>query len=135
MHQLSTGAPLRRALRPSGPVRFEFSEQRHRGATVIHVDGEVDILTAPKLGAQLDGIVRKCSGAVILDLRDAVFMDSAGLHILLTAHRRLTRASRRLAVICTPGPVMRVIELARLVETLGVVSSFDAYDSPSGSTS
>jgi anti-anti-sigma factor len=90
---------------------------------MVHVEGELDILTAPKLGAQLDGIVRKGSGDVVLDLRDAVFMDSAGLHILLSAHRRLTGARRRLAVICPEGPVRRVIELARLVETLGVVSS------------
>jgi anti-sigma B factor antagonist len=123
MHRSPTDGPLRRALRPSGPVQFELSERQQRGATMVHVDGELDILTAPRLGAQLDGIVRKGTGDVVLDLRDAVFMDSAGLHILLTAHRRLTRASRRLAVICVEGPVRRVIELARLIETLGVVSS------------
>jgi anti-anti-sigma factor len=102
---------------------------------VIHVDGELDILTAPQLGAQLDEVVRKRSGAVVLDLRDAVFIDSAGLHILLSAHRRLTQAARPLTVICGPGPVMRVIELARLVETLGVVPSFDDYEAAARSTS
>jgi hypothetical protein len=44
-----------------------------------------------------------------------------GCTFLLTA--QVTRARRRLAVICAEGPVRRVIELARLVETLGVVSS------------
>jgi anti-anti-sigma factor len=117
-------------------VQFQLSEREQPGATVVHVDGELDILTAPKLGAQLDGIVRKGSGDVVLDLRDAVFIDSAGLHILLTAHRRLTRASRRLAVICVEGPVRRVIELARLVDTLGVVSSLQASAlPPAGGTS
>lgn len=135
MHRLPTDGPLRRALRPSGPVQFQLSERRQPGATVVHVDGELDILTAPKLGAQLDGIVRKGSCDLVLDLRDAVFIDSAGLHILLTAHRRLTRASRRLAVICVEGPVRRVIELARLIETLGVVSSLQASGlRPAGGT-
>jgi anti-anti-sigma factor len=123
MHRITRDVPLRRALRPTGPVRFECSERRRRGATVVHVDGEVDILTAPKLAAQLNRIVRKSSGGVVVDLRDAVFMDSAGLHVLLSAHRRVTHVSRRFAVICDDGPVRRVIELARLVETLGVVSS------------
>ena len=59
MHRLPTDGPLRRALRPSGPVRFHLSERQQPGATMVHVDGELDILTAPKLGAQLDGIVRK----------------------------------------------------------------------------
>ncbi len=46
-----------------------------------------------------------------------------GCTFLLTARRRLTRARRRLAVICAEGPVRRVIELARLGETLRGVSS------------
>ena len=123
MHRLPPDGPLRRALRPSGPVRFHLSERQQPGATMVHVDGELDILTAPKLGAQLDGIVRKGAGDVVLDLRDAVFIDSAGLHIPADRPPPVTRVRRRLAVICAEGPVRRVIELARLVETLGVVSS------------
>jgi hypothetical protein len=36
-------------------------------------------------------------------------------------------------VICDDGPVRRVIELARLVETLGVVSSLDEFERASKS--
>ena len=69
--------------------------------------------------------MRRHRGDVIVDLRDALFIDSAGLHILLSAHRRLTRASRRMSVLCGEGPVRRVIELARLTETLGVVAGIE----------
>ena len=121
MQRVTTDPPLRRSLRPRGPVQFGLSETTQSGATVLHVDGELDILTAPKLSAELDAIMRRSTGDIVLDLRDAVFIDSAGLHILLSAHRRLTRSSRRMSVICGDGPVRRVIELARLTETLGVV--------------
>ncbi len=47
--------------------------------------------------------------------------------MLLNAQRRLIRESRSLAVICVPGPVRRLIELTRLVETLGVVSSISEH--------
>lgn len=122
VRRLATDPPLRRALRPPGPVQFGISEHKHSDATVLHVDGELDILTAPKLSAELDVIIRKYAGDVVIDLSDVLFIDSAGLHILLSAHRRLTRASRRMSVICGDGPVRRVIELARLTDTLGVVS-------------
>lgn len=125
MPRLTNDAPLRRSLRPRGPVRFGLSERHEGGTHVVHLDGELDVLTAPKLAAELDAVVRKQDGNLVIDLRDAVFIDSAGLHILLNAHRRLTRASRRMSVVCGEGPVRRVIELARLVETLGVVSSFE----------
>lgn len=125
MHRPSTDPPLRRALRPSGPVQFGLFEDWRPGVVVLHVDGEVDILTAPTLGAELDALVRKHSEDVVIDLRDAVFIDAAGLYLLLNAHRRLTRASRRMSVVCEQGPVRRVIELARLIETLGVVESLE----------
>jgi anti-anti-sigma factor len=65
--------------------------------------------------------VRRTRDDVVIDLRKAVFIDSAGLHILLNAHRRLARAGRQLRVVCGDGPVKLVIELARLTETLCVV--------------
>jgi hypothetical protein len=50
------------------------------------------------------------------------------LGVLLNAHGRLTRASKGMSVICEDGPVRRVFELARLTETLGVVSAGDAHE-------
>lgn len=89
----------------------------------MHVDGELDILTAPKLAARLNGVIRGSTTDVVLDLRDVQFVDSAGLQLLLHTRRRLLRASRSLSVICDDGPVRRMIELGRLTETLGVISS------------
>jgi hypothetical protein len=51
-----------------------------------------------------------------------------GLHALLNIQRRLNRQSRSLAVICGEGPVRYAIELARLTEALGVVSTFAEYE-------
>jgi anti-sigma B factor antagonist len=120
---------LRRELRPSGPVRVSVTRSQRPGRTVIAVRGEFDILTAPRVGAELDEIVRGGHGDVVVDLRATDFMDSSGLYILLNARRRLARLGRRLSVVCGRGPVRRAVELARLAETLGVVSELDE-DSP-----
>ncbi len=93
---------------------------------LVEVEGELDILTAPRLASQLGAVIRSSPNDVVLDLRQVEFIDSAGLQILLNARRRLDRSSRSLSVICDQGPVRRVIELARLVETLGVVSGAEA---------
>jgi anti-sigma B factor antagonist len=111
---------LRDALRPRGPVRFAVSEHEQPGATVVRVDGELDALTAPQLAARLASVTRRHRGDVVVDLRRTVFIDSVGLHVLLSAHRRLARASRSLSVGCDEGPVRRVFERARLLETLGI---------------
>jgi anti-sigma B factor antagonist len=114
---------LRRTLRPPGPVTFRISEREGKLRTVLRVEGELDLLTAPKLSAAVDAILRHQDKDLAIDLRAVEFIDSSGLHVLLNAHRRLTRAGRRLAVICGPGPVRQVIELARLGDTLGLVDS------------
>lgn len=111
---------LRRELRPPGPVRFAITETHHRNRICLEIVGELDILTAPKLAAELNDVVRQSRLDVIIDLRRVEFMDSAGLQILLVVHRRLSTASRRLTVVCDEGPVRRVIELARLEEILSL---------------
>jgi len=90
---------------------------------VAHVDGELDVLTAPKLAAQLNGVIRASDTDVVLDLRAVEFIDSAGLQILLNTRRRLLTSSCTLSVICDDGPVRRMIELTRLTDTLRVTTS------------
>lgn len=114
--------PLRDALRPPGPARFELRVDNKPDALVAYVDGELDALTAPKLAARLNGVIHACATDVVIDLQAVQFIDSAGLQMLLTIRRRLLGESRRLSVVCQDGPVKRVIEVARLTDALRVIS-------------
>lgn len=119
----SGDAPLREALRPSGPPRFGLRVERQAESVVAYVDGELDILTTPKLAARINGVIRRSSGDLVIDLRAVEFIDSAGLNLLLNTRRRLMRKSRALSVVCEEGPVKRLIELMRLIEALDVKDS------------
>ena len=111
----ATGPPeagelaLRRSLRPRGPVHLAVTKRLVGGATLIGVDGELDVLTAWMLGGEIDQVIRRQSGDVVVDLRSTSFVDSAGLQVLLTAQRRLGRQHRALTVVCDVGPVGRTI--------------------------
>ena len=115
--------PLRGELRPPGPVRFEITQTHRPGAVWLQIRGELDVLTVPRLAAEFNTLVRQSTEDVIVDLRQAEFVDSAGLEFLLRIQRRLSQASRKLTVVCEPGgPVKRVIEVARLDEALGLTT-------------
>ena len=116
------------SLRPRGPIQLALTTRYEPNATVIGVGGELDILTVSKLTTRLDDAIRRCQGDVVIDLSDAEFIDSMGLHALLNVQRRLMRDARALTVICPPGRVRNAIELTRLAEPLGVVSSFADYE-------
>ena len=94
---------------------------------MIGVAGELDILTVTKLIARVDEAIRRRHGDVVIDLTEAEFIDSMGLHALLNIQRRLIRQARALGVICPPGAVRNAIELARLAEPLGIVPTMEDY--------
>jgi anti-sigma B factor antagonist len=115
-------------LRPRGPIQLALTTRYGACETVVAVAGELDILTVPRLARTLDDIIRRRHSDVVIDLTRTEFIDSLGLHALLNVQRRLGERRRRLTVICDAGPVRHSMDLARLTEALGVVSSFAEYE-------
>jgi anti-anti-sigma factor len=115
------------SLRPRGPIQLGLTTRYEPHTTVVGVSGELDILTVSKLTGKLDEVIRRRQGDVVIDLSDAEFIDSIGLHALLNVHRRLMRQARVLAIVCPPGAVRTAFELARLAAPLGLVSTIDEY--------
>jgi anti-sigma B factor antagonist len=91
-------------------------------AAFVTIAGEVDLLSAPRLAATLDEIVETNARHIVIDLTETTFMDSAGIHTLVQTHQR---ARRHVTVVCSPGTVLRTLELLGLTEPLNVVSSLE----------
>jgi len=93
-----------------------------RGAwKVLTVNGEIDLYTAPKLREALgeaDG-----GADVVVDLRGVRFMDSMGLGVLIGARRRTVEGDGRFALVCTEGPVLRVLDVSGLTTVFEVVNT------------
>jgi anti-anti-sigma factor len=127
MRRTSEDPTLGGSLRPRGPIQLALTTRYEGRATVIGVAGELDILTVTKLIARVDEAIRRRHGDLVIDLTEAEFIDSMGLHALLNIQRRLMRQARDLGVICPRGPVRNAIELARLAEPLGIVPTMEDY--------
>jgi anti-anti-sigma factor len=102
---------------------LEVLEATLAGAPGVAVRGELDLATAPLLAERLEEAIRESEGAFVADLSELGFLDSSGLHALLRALALLGREDRLLALVCPPGSVRRVLELA------GVADMFTLYDS------
>jgi len=87
-------------------------------ATVVTAAGEIDSTSAPllrqHLEALLDGDVRELT----VDLGQVSFLDSAGLCVLATAHRRAVRQDVRLRVLASSRAVIRPLQITGLWELL-----------------
>ncbi len=104
--------------------RLSVTTSDHNGATLVHVDGEIDLLTAPQLERELTEATDKAND-LIVDLRDVEFMDSTGVGVLVRTSRKFTSESS-MHLICGPGPVRRVIDVSGLSSFINVVEDLDS---------
>ncbi|HUV06011.1 MAG TPA: STAS domain-containing protein [Armatimonadota bacterium] len=96
------------------------------GALLVRAHGEVDLHSAPDFEHALQAGVERGGGALIVDLSDVAYVDSAGLSALVAAHRRLSARGAALYVIAPPErPVARVLGITRLDTLFHVCSSLE----------
>ena len=91
---------------------------------VVRASGEIDLQTVADLDSALTEAQRDGHTHVLLDLWDVTFIDSVGLGILLSAHRRAEKGIGGFAVVAEPGGVIQTaFELTGLSATLSVYST------------
>jgi anti-sigma B factor antagonist len=101
--------------------RFRLTERDVDARTsVIAVDGEIHVSTAPEFSGLLNASIEAGHVAIVLDLTGVLFIDSTGLSVLLNALRRITRAGGRMAIVCTNPTVLRLFEITRLDSTFAI---------------
>lgn len=88
------------------------------------VRGELDLAVVD----ELERVLRSAAApTVILDLRDVTFIDSSGLSVIVTFHRRARSTGERFAlVVKRSSPVYRLLELCGLAQTLTIIDDPDA---------
>jgi anti-anti-sigma factor len=93
------------------------------GATlVVVVDGDVDLSTAPMLRDALDAAFARAPRRIVVDLAEVRFLNTAGLQVLLDAHRRAgPRTDLRL--VATTRATWRPLQLTRTYESLIIHAS------------
>jgi anti-anti-sigma factor len=76
---------------------MELSKYLSDATTVITLDGELTSSTAPHTHGTLEDLLPD-EGSVVLDLSCMSYMSSAGLRVLLLAHRRAQRSGIELVL-------------------------------------
>lgn len=95
--------------------------ETREGVVIIQLDGDVDVSQALALRDTLATAMGNGSGSVLLDLGGVEFIDSAGIGLLVTAHRRAESSNGALALAGVTPTVARVLELTRTDRVLRVL--------------
>jgi anti-sigma B factor antagonist len=95
----------------------------HGDHCLVSVCGEIDMATAPMLENELLKIEANDSRPIVVDLRQATFMDLSGLRVLLAASDRSWSDSNRLKVVRGPHTVQLIFELTDTEQLLPFIDS------------
>jgi anti-sigma B factor antagonist len=92
---------------------------------VVAPHGEIDALTAPRLGRRLLDLAEEGKRLLVVDLSAVTFMDSTGISVILNALRHRKTRSGNLVLVCPTERILRPFQITGLVGRLGIFSSRD----------
>ena len=102
---------------------FELRVEAIDGASVLHVNGEVDLLTHEHLSEELTSLAGK-AGPIVVELSECDFIDSSGIRALLVGGRAVADSEGAGGKIVLAGAVPQV---SRILEMTGVGEALPIY--------
>lgn len=106
---------------------FDVERRTVAGHPALIVRGELDLSTAPRLGAAADELLAGPVSDLVVDLTPTTFLDSSGARALLALARRAEAAGVRLHVLAPQSnrPVRIIVDLLGLGAYVPLVDSAD----------
>lgn len=85
-------------------------------SVVLHVEGEVDTLTAPILDIAVEMQLDTAPANLVLDFTGVSFLGSRGLAVLIRAAKSAAERDIRLALVTESRAVLRPLDVTRTAE-------------------
>ena len=105
------------------PAGFAISEPRPVDhASVIAVEGELDLATAPRLKSALTVALKDRGREVVVDMSGLSFIDSTALRVLVEAQSHQTAP---LVIVCSDRNVLRIFKIAAFGSTFEIFPTLE----------
>lgn len=96
------------------------TSEADNGVVLLHVEGAVDAYTAPRLDKALSDLLAQDRVRLLLDARQMTFISSAGLRVILFAHRAVIQGGGEVRVFGLTPQLQRVLEIAGFYRLLHI---------------
>ncbi len=95
-------------------------EDAKEGVHILHVGGRLDVTSAPLLEKRLMPLIETPGAKVVINCHELGYLSSAGLRVMLFAHKRLKSLNGQLAFCCIKPAVMEILQLAGFETILSI---------------
>jgi anti-sigma B factor antagonist len=96
------------------------------GCTLVRVAGELDIYTAPRLGAAISGLMREGHRDLVIDLTSVDFLDSTGLGVLVGALKKIKAHDGSLQLVCNQDRLLKLFQMTALTKAFVIHDTVEA---------
>ncbi len=93
--------------------------------TLIDLEGEIDVYTAPDLKQQIINLLDSGVRHVIVNLTNVEYLDSTALGVLIGGLKRLRERDGTLDLICPNPRIKRIFEITGLDKIFDIFSTED----------
>ncbi|PID54123.1 MAG: anti-sigma B factor antagonist [Micrococcales bacterium] len=88
--------------------------------SVVAVQGEIDVYTAPVLREHLNELVADGRHHLVIDMTEVEFLDSTGLGVLVGCLKRIRAQDGTLALVCHEEKILKVFRITGLTKVFPI---------------
>ena len=107
-------------------ITIDIKSEHNGEALIFTLHGTLDVATSPSVRAALLEAADDGKHEIIVDLSAVEFLDSTGLGALIGAHRRALEKGGRVRLVCTDGPIQRLLNITGLMKSFAVYATLEA---------
>jgi anti-sigma B factor antagonist len=101
----------------------DIAEEQKGDITIVEIKGRIDSNSAKPFGDRLTGLIKDGRKRVVVDLKELVYISSAGFRALLLAGRLAEESQGRLALCSLSAEVQRLFDLGAFTDLFLIFSS------------
>lgn len=101
-----------------GDLEVTVKASSEGGATVVWIEGDLDVATSSELEAALESV--DAGKRIVVDLSGCTFLDSSALRVLVHAARAAETAGGTVALVTQDLGILRVLAIAKVDSVLPV---------------
>ena len=118
-----------------GDVELTVTSRQEGTRSVITVNGEIDVYTAPSLRERLNELVAAGQYDLIVDMSGVEFLDSTGLGVLVGGLKRVRSHDGTLRLVCAQEKILKVFRITGLTKVFPIHATLDEALSADGEDS
>jgi anti-sigma B factor antagonist len=104
---------------------LDIETTQRGGATVLRVQGEIDVYTAPRLRQKLVDLVDAGDTRIVVDMEKVEFLDSTGLGVLVEGLKRIKSKDGSFSIVVTQDKILKIFDITGLSKAFSIYGSVD----------